>query len=141
MSKYVSKDKKTINLPFPLGTKLYMPITTCGDFCLYQKDLFNEIFPKDSENQGRCSRDMPCHTKLHSIKEITFSMSNLEMVLENLDKWIFTSEHEAQRVIEKRLESNRWDMTFNGFHVDNNGYGSYERRESKYSEIKTKIAI
>lgn len=136
MSNYVSEDKMVITLPIPLGTTLYEIVTTCGDFCYFQEDKFNEIYPK--ELATRCNRDMPCHTRLHSIKPIEFNLSNIETVLKDFNKWIFTTEDEAKQVAEKIIEKNRKEMLLNGFYLKSDGYGTF-KKEFNFTKRKDSI--
>jgi hypothetical protein len=34
---FISEDKRTINLPVPLGTTVYGYLTVCCDACMFQK--------------------------------------------------------------------------------------------------------
>lgn len=48
---FISEDKRTINLPVPLGTTVYGYLTVCCDACMFQKEKFKEIlvmYPADA---------------------------------------------------------------------------------------------
>lgn len=96
----ISEDKRTITLDVPLGNNIYGIITSCNDACTFQKEDFKKAFPN-----YHCSGDLPCHTKIHSIKETPLTLANLGFVLEGwMTKYFPTEEMarvEAERIIEK----------------------------------------
>lgn len=118
---YISEDRKVITLPVPLGTTLYEPITTCGDFCLNHKELFDKLYPKNEI--GRCDRNMVCHTQLHSIRKFVFELSNIERVLNNFGVWIFETEEEAIEKATKIIHERINTLINQGFNIDEKGYG------------------
>ncbi len=99
---FISEDKKTINLPVPLDTTVYRFITSCNDACLFQKEKINQVFPVKKE--GRCSQDMACHTKLHSVQPVTLNLSNLDMMLKNWKINTFETENEAREAGNNLIE-------------------------------------
>lgn len=118
--KYISDDKRVITLPVPLGSTLYQVATECGDFCLFQQERFDKIFPPTKE--GRCAKDMPCHTMEWNVYKIVLKFSNIEFVLENWEKWVFPSEEAAQQRMKDVVESNRKKMQELGFAIREDGY-------------------
>lgn len=44
MERFISRNKKTIALPVPLGTEIYIVRTKCGDFCMCEASPpYNEV--------------------------------------------------------------------------------------------------
>lgn len=113
---FISEDKKTINLPVSLGTTVYKFVTSCNDACMFQKEDFNRVFSK--ENGGRCSKDMPCHTKLHSIQTVEIQLSNLDLILRNWHVTIFESEGKAKEAGNKLIESHKQQLLKLGLKVE-----------------------
>lgn len=110
---------KILSLPVQLGSELYEVSTNCGNFCYFQKDLFNRCFPVNVG--GHCGRDKPCHTVEWNIYKICFSLSNIEMVLEDFGVWIFSSEEEARARQREVLKSHRETMRSLGFEMRADG--------------------
>lgn len=98
---FITEDQRTINLPVPLGTTVYRIVTSCNDACMFQIEKFNEIFPP--KEGGRCSQDMPCHTKLHSIQPTTMNLSDLDWILKRWQISIFETENEAREAGERLI--------------------------------------
>lgn len=98
---FISEDRKTINLPVPLGSMVYEVTTTCNDACLFQKEAFEKAFP--SVEGGRCSATMPCHTKVHSITPKELTLENLDWVLKQWGFRFFETESEAHSTAVARV--------------------------------------
>ena len=113
---FISEDKKTITLPIPLGSILYRFVTSCNDSCMFQKEDFDRVFPKESNS--RCSKDMPCHTKLHSIQTVEVKLSNLELILENWHITIFESENKAKEAGNTLIDSHKQQLLNLGLKVE-----------------------
>lgn len=105
---FISEDQRTINLPISLGSKVYRIVTSCNDACMFQRDKFSEVFPPKED--GRCSQDMPCHTKLHSIQSTIINLSNLGYVLDNWQIKIFETETKAREAGENLIESHKQQL-------------------------------
>ena len=103
---FISEDKKTITLPVPLDTIVYRFHTSCNDACLFQQKNFDKVFPRGKEG-GRCSGDMPCHTKLHSVLPKELNLSNLEWILKDWNVYYFETEKEAREAGEKLIETHK----------------------------------
>lgn len=112
---FISEDKRTINLPVPLGTYVYQYWTRCNDACLFQKEAFNKAFPPGVE--GRCSGDMPCHTRPHLIKPVELSLSNLDWVLRDWGKTVFATENEARTAMNTAIELHKAQLVALGMVV------------------------
>ena len=98
MDKFISKNRRTISLPVPLGTELYIVTTRCGDYCMFQKEEFDKLIPE--KEGGRCSHALPCHTRPLPPRKVTLELNNLEILRE----WkirVFTTKEAAE---EKTLE-------------------------------------
>ena len=119
---YINEDKTIITLPVPLGSILYQPVISCGDFCLFQKERFDVMFPPD-EKESRCIRAVPCHTHTCTISQFTFTLNNLDDVLNDFGKWCFLSEQEAMQKGEEIIRENRTKMKEFGFRMNEDGYG------------------
>lgn len=119
--KYINEDKTIITLPVPLGTTLYQVTTGCGDFCMWQEDRFNKVFPPIKE--GRCGHDKPCHTVEWHIYKITLAFHNMEYMLNNFGTWVFASRKEAEKRSTEIVENNRNLMRQYGFEMRKDGYG------------------
>ena len=113
---FISEDKKTINLPVPLGTTVYMFITSCNDACMFQKDKFNSVFPPIEG--GRCNKDMSCHTKFHSIRFIVLSLSNLDWILKEWQITTFETEIEAKEAGAKFVELHKQQLLELGLEIE-----------------------
>ena len=119
-----------IEIPVPLGTTVYNVVTTCGDFCLFQKNRFNDLKKADKEGfTGRCSESNPCHTQLHSIREMTLQYSNLEYVLKEWGHRVFATAEEAAEAGHKIVAANRKTMEELGFKMDASGYSVRKERD------------
>lgn len=118
---YINEEKTIITLPVPLGSTLYTPVTSCGDFCYFQKELFDSTFPP--VKGSRCSHQMPCHTKSCTVRRFIFSFQNMETVLRDYGTWIFASKEEAAEKGERYITENRDKMRELGFFVAEDGYG------------------
>lgn len=109
---FISEDKRTINLPVPLGTTVYRINTDCNDACLLQKEVFNKVFlPENRPAEGWCSSDMPCHTKMHSIRPVVLSMTNLEEILETFGNKTFETYEQAKFAGEKLIEIHKQQLS------------------------------
>lgn len=111
--KTCEKEKYNIAIPVPLGTTLYRIHTKCDDQCFRQKEHFDSIWPPTKE--GRCGKEMPCHTRKNGIQEFTFTLKNIEWVLNEYGKWVFPSRVEAEIGQEKIIEINKKRMQELGF--------------------------
>lgn len=128
MNRFVSEDKKTINLPVELGTTLFLAETKCGDFCLFQKELFNKHFP----DNDRCGSEKICHTRKFRISEFEFTLANLTWVLENWETKCFTTQEAAEEALSKKIQSNIEKMRALGFKVDEDGYSGIRTTKKNY---------
>lgn len=113
---FISEDKKTINLPVPLGATLYRIITACNDACMLQAEKFNSVFP--SKEGGRCSVDMPCHTKLHSALPFVFALGDLDWVLKKWQITCFETESGAKEAGENLIEAHKQQLLALGLNVE-----------------------
>lgn len=119
MKKYISNNKKVISLPVPLGTTVYQVNTTCGDFCLFQKENFNNLVPY--KEQGRCSNILPCHTIGKEPREIELNINNLSL-LNEWEKTIFESYNEAKDKTKELVHKNIKYLKNNNILIDEKGY-------------------
>lgn len=119
---YLSNDKRTINLPVPLGSKVYRATTVCGDFCLFQKQKFDSVFPKNG-SEGRCGKEKPCHTISKGCTELTLTIHNLGFILEGWGEWFFETKDEAEATSERIAADHARQMKELGFFVREDGYG------------------
>ena len=117
---FIDKDKKTINLPVPLGTTLYVFKTDCNDACLFQKEKFDKLYPKNFE--GRCGQDKLCHTRFAGIEPITLKVNNLEWILGKWDIKVFETEEEAKNRGKEFVSEHVIKFKELGFILDENGY-------------------
>lgn len=122
--KYINEDKTLITLPVPMGNTVYQVAAKCGDFCTFQQELFDKIFPPVKE--GRCGVDKPCHTVEWNVYKIVLKFSNMEYVLENWETWVFPTEEAAQQRMKEIVEGNRKKMRDLGFAIREDGYGLME---------------
>lgn len=118
------KGQNTIELPVPFGTPVYRVITTCGDFCLFQKKRLESITDFDIE----CSDKSPCHTRLHCVRELILDYKNLEVVLKEWGIKVFATPEAAAAAGLIIVEENREIMRKHGFLFDDSGYAKKERR-------------
>lgn len=121
MNKFINEDQTVITLPVPLGSTVYQVATKCGDFCTFQQELFDKIFPPVKE--GRCGVDKPCHTVEWNVYKSALEFSNMEFILENWGVWVFPSEEAAQQRMKEIVDANRKKMRELGFSVREDGYG------------------
>lgn len=119
--KFINEDKTVITLPVPLGSTVYQVVTNCGDFCTFQQELFDKVFPPTKE--GRCGVGKPCHTVEWNVYKPTLKFSNMEFILENWGIWVFPTEEAAQQRMKEVVEGNRKKMQDLGFALRENGYG------------------
>lgn len=126
--RYISNDKTVINLPVPLGTKLYYVVLKCGDFCHWQGKKFHETF-----TESQCFAESPCHTAKSLIYEQIFTLSNLEFVLNNYGIRLFVEKNEAEKVAFEAIKRNREIMSNHGFMMTEDGYGLIKENEGDIS--------
>jgi hypothetical protein len=112
---FISEDKKTINLPIPLGTTVYRFITDCNNACTFQKEKFDEAFPETKNS--RCNSKMPCHTSLHSIQPVILNLSNLDWVLNDWQINFFETEAEAREAGSKLVKEHRKQLLDMGLEI------------------------
>lgn len=120
-NEYINDEKTIITLPVPLGSTVYQVTTKCGDFCTFQQDLFDKIFPPTEK--GRCGVKKPCHTVPYQIYKSKLKFHNMEFVLENWETWVFPTEEAAERRMKEIVEGNRKKMLELGFALREDGYG------------------
>lgn len=126
--RYISNDKTVINLPVPLGTKLYYVVLKCGDFCCWQDKKFYKTFEKN-----QCFADSPCHTVEWHIYEQNLTLANIEYVLNNFGIRLFADKSEAERVASEVVKRNREIMSNHGFMMTEDGYGFIKENEGDIS--------
>jgi hypothetical protein len=126
---FISDDKLTINLPVPLGTKIYSILTKCGDFCMFQKEHFYKVFGERTDNH--CVYNMPCHTRYRDPIEMTFSLQNIDYVLENWNTKCFATLEEAIDATNKLVYEHVEKMKTFGFNVDEKGYSIINKNKEQ----------
>lgn len=114
---FISEDKKSINLPVPLGSPLYTYVLKCCDACVMQKSAFE----KNVGHALRCAIS-PCHTRLQRIKKYEFTLSGIPVVLKEWGKSIFATEQEALDAANKITKENREKIKSLGIILDKDGY-------------------
>lgn len=114
---FISEDKKTIKLPVPLGTIVYEFTTSCNDACLFQKEKFQELYPR-KKGEGLCNKNMPCHTKLHGIQKMVVKLTNLEWILKNWHITIFETENQAKEEGIKFIEKHKNELLKVGLKIE-----------------------
>lgn len=95
----ISEDKKTINLPVPLGTIVYGINTDCNDACAFQKIEFKNAFP-----ESHCDISSPCHVILRGTYPLELNLKTLHTIIPNWEKYFFKTEKEAIAAGEKLVE-------------------------------------
>jgi hypothetical protein len=110
--KFISDDKKIITLPVPLGSKVYYYNLTCFDGCIFQKELFDRVYPKDKG--GRCG-SLPCYIEIHGIREIELNLHNIHLILEKWEEKFFSSKAEARIKAMEIIELNKKELQRQGF--------------------------
>ena len=115
----VHKEKYTIEIPVPLGTTVYEYMTTCGDFCTFDDEKFDKIFPPKPE--GRCSRQMPCHTVYKGVRELKLTLDNVGYILRLWNDSIFETKEEAENKGLEVIEEHRKKMVELGFELTEEG--------------------
>ena len=117
---FVSKDRKTISLPIPLGNIVYKTNSSCGDFCVFDKKRFDKNFPPTKN--GRCSQFNACHTRYKEPIELIVTPNCLDVVLDGWGVTIFATYDEAKSVADARVDEHRKIMTELGFKMKENGH-------------------
>lgn len=129
---FLDKNKKTINLPIAIGDTFYMTHTTCGNFCLYNKELFDKLYP---DNTKRCNSKNLCHTVKLETTECKLDWNNIILVLENWNTRCFKTKNEAELYINTQIEYRRNKLISMGFLVNENGQGyNQEWVEAKFKD-------
>ena len=85
MNEFINENKTIINLPIPLGSTFYVIHTRCGDFCRFQRNLFNKIVPP-TNGKGRCDSDLLCHSIRCEPEERILTLDNINWFLNNWNK-------------------------------------------------------
>jgi hypothetical protein len=117
---FIKEDKKTINLPVPLGTTLYKFNTSCNDACLFQKEKFDKLYPKNYEDT--CSQDKLCHTKYLGVEPIVLNINNMEWILGEWDIKVFENEKEADERGREFVSEHIIKFKELGFVLNKDGY-------------------
>lgn len=120
MERFISRNKKTIALPVPLGTEIYIVRTKCGDFCMFQKEKFDALYPPTEE--GRCSHSLLCHTKGLNPQKTELKIENIHILSEWGDR-VFVNKDDAIKRTDEIVKENINKLRELGFYVDENGYG------------------
>lgn len=126
MEKFISKNKRTISLPVPLGTELYVVNTRCGDYCLFQKEEFNKLISE--EEGGRCTHNLPCHTRPLAPRKVILGINNLEL-LNEWKKRVFTNKEDAEQKTIEIINENIKFLKEHNIKVDKNGYSETGKEE------------
>lgn len=131
MTNFISEDKMTINLPVPIGSIVYVVSTNCGDFCMFQKEKFDAIFPKKAykPNIDRCGWDKLCQTRMGNILEKEVTIKNLDFILDNWNVNCFKTREEAENVARARVAMNVETMSKLGFAMREDGYSTTDQVE------------
>ncbi|MDF2880130.1 MAG: hypothetical protein K0R54_687 [Clostridiaceae bacterium] len=117
---FISEDKKQITLPVELGQTVYRFNTNCCDACLFQKELFDKLFPKTID--GRCGMDKSCHTRFRGTEHIILTLDNLGWILNNWNLKVFKTEKEAEEKGKAFVLEHIKKFKELGFSLDKNGY-------------------
>lgn len=112
----ISKDKKTIKLDVPIGSKLYQFHTDCNDMCTYCEKEFREKF-----HDACCSGESVCHTKAYNVKAFRLSLDNIGHVMDEWHKTIFETKKAAKKAMNKKIKKNRKAITAAGFELNKEG--------------------
>lgn len=115
----VHKPKYTIEIPVPLGTTIYEYMTSCGDFCTFDDEKFDNCFPP--KTHGRCSRYMPCHTIYKGVREFQLTLENVGYVLKYWEDTIFETKEEAEKKGISIAEEHRKELAELGFELTEEG--------------------
>lgn len=114
-----------INLPVPLGSTVYTFVTTCGDFCLFQGERVKSL----PDAGIRCDSGAPCHTRVHSVKEVKLNLDTVGMVVSGWGKTVFATPKEAMEAANAVVKEHRRIMCGYGFAMDENGYSVMGNRQ------------
>jgi hypothetical protein len=106
--------KHSINIPVPIGEKVWTFWTDCCMACCFQ--------PRDNK-PIKCDTFAPCHTLLHTVQPVEFKYSNMETILSQWGKKYFYTEQEANDAIEKLISEHVAKMRELGYKIDNDGIG------------------
>lgn len=132
LKQFIGDDGKTINLPVPIGTDTFFVSTTCGNFCCWQQELFDEKFPPKTD--GRCGYHKPCHTIAWHIYKNPLGFNNMNHVLETWGERTFATVEEADARMKEIIEANRKTMRDMGFYVGLDGNGAIHKPEEEDTE-------
>lgn len=111
----VDETKTKIELPIPLGEEFYLVNTTCGDFCLHQRDKFRAEFPSG------CSEYKECHTIGHEPIKLSLTINTMHYLASHSDR-VFLRKDEAKKRTEEIVEYNKEVMRKKQFSIDDKGY-------------------
>lgn len=111
----VDETKTKIELPIPLGEEFYLVNTTCGDFCLHQRDKFRAEFPSG------CSEYKECHTIGHEPIKLSLTINTMHYLASHSDR-VFLRKDEAKKRTEEIVEYNKEVMRKKQFSLDDKGY-------------------
>lgn len=117
MKRYISEDKKIISLPVPLGSIIYQVNTTCGDFCLFQKEKFDKLTP----DRKQCFNKLPCHTIEKEPIKIELTINNLSL-LNEWEKTVFETYEKAKEKTKEIINKNIKVLEDNNILLDKRGY-------------------
>lgn len=135
MDRFLSKDKKIINLPVPIGSEIFYYTMDCGDFCLHQRTLFQSI-KKQMPERMKCGHASACKTMKPCIHSKILTLKNLEMILDYWDDWFFATKNEAEKRASRLVEENIRFLKEKGFVLREDGYS--EDIEKDFGSLGTK---
>lgn len=104
--------KHSINIPVPIGEKVWTFWTDCCGACWFQ--------PRDNK-PIKCDTFAPCHTFIHTVQPVELKYSNLDTVLGQWGKKYFYTEKEAREAVEKLTQEHIAKMRELGYRINNDG--------------------
>lgn len=104
--------KYSIQIPVPIGEKVWTFWTCCCDACLFQ---YRKNHPLE------CDGDSPCHTKVHSVYAVEMTYERLAEVLRDWEKKYFYTEQEAKEAANEFVRKHIQEMRELGYDIDDDG--------------------
>lgn len=117
MNKFISEDKKHIDLPVSLGSTVYKASTDCSDVCTFQKKLTDE-----NRDFIQCDMKAICHTRCRKPEKQEVTLVNIGWILENWNDTIFETESKAEEYTRNLVAVHITEMRKLGFLLREDGY-------------------
>ena len=121
-----------LDIPVPIGEKVYSFWTDCCNACSYQARSNKEI---------ACSKASPCHTKKYKIGPVVLTYDNLATIVKDWGVFYFATSKEAEEAGNIRVANNIKRMRELGYAIDADGNANYILTEAEARVVNQKFEV